>query len=155
MIGIGLGAIALAGVIHVGIFLIEGPLWQSRSTWRLFGIRDAAVAEAARPWALNQGFYNLFLAVGAIGGAVTAAVAPALPACAAISAECLQQSVTSQVAAIAGIAVAAFSASCMVGAAVVLRVTGGRRSTRSALLQGALPFLGVAIVALAAATWQL
>ncbi len=67
---VGLAFIALAGLIHVFIFLLESVLWRSRSTWRQFGIASPEDAEVARPWALNQGYYNLFLAIGAIAGGI-------------------------------------------------------------------------------------
>lgn len=38
------------------------------STWRIFGLRSQADAETTRPLAYNQGFYNLFLALGVVAG---------------------------------------------------------------------------------------
>jgi putative membrane protein len=59
----------LAALVHVYIFVIESLQFEKPSTLRTFGIRaeDAAVM---KPWAFNQGFYNLFLAIGAAAGVV-------------------------------------------------------------------------------------
>jgi len=121
---IGLAFIILAGLIHVLIFALESLLWRSRRTWRQFGIASEADAEVAAPWAFNQGFYNLFLAVGAIAGAI------------------------------GGIAcgfggwgwVAVFSALCMIGAAVVLIASSRGKMLRGALIQGAAPLIGAVLV---------
>ena len=50
----------------------------------------------------------------------------------------------------AGTAIAAFSAACMVGAALVLAISGGRTSLRSAAMQGTLPALGLILLAIGA-----
>ncbi len=56
--------VVLAGLIHVRIFLAETRLWGTPGVNKAFGI-TAAQAETMRLLAWNQGFYNLFLAVGA------------------------------------------------------------------------------------------
>lgn len=61
--------VALAGLLHVVIFVLESVLWARPSTWRRFGLASQADADTTRPMAFNQGFYNLFLAVGALLGA--------------------------------------------------------------------------------------
>lgn len=116
----------VAGLIHVAIFALESLLWRSRSTWRQFGIRSAEDAEVARPWALNQGYYNLFLAVGAIAGGIASLAGGAYP----------------------WAAVAMFSAICMVGAAVVLAVSSRGALLRGAIIQGLVPLVGVVLFAL-------
>ena len=58
----------IAALIHVYIWLLESVLWTSESTRRTFGVKSAADAEALRPMAYNQGFYNLFLALGRYNG---------------------------------------------------------------------------------------
>jgi putative membrane protein len=80
---------------------------------------------AVRPMAFNQGFYNLFLAVGIVGGL-------ALVAAGSVD---------------AGRAVVLFACACMVGAGAVLLSTN-RRFVRSAAIQ-ALPPLVAIVVALA------
>lgn len=143
--------IALAGALHVYIFAIESVVWRSKRTWRIFGITDEASAEIARPWAFNQGFYNLFLAIGAIGGAIAGIVGSSGPVCLAMTEECLRAAVQVEWVGIAGTAIAAFSAACMVGAALVLAISGGRASLRSAAMQGTLPALGLILLAIGAA----
>ena len=57
-------AAVVAALIHVWFFVMES-LWFTRPTvWRRFGITSEADAAVVRSWAYNQGFYNLFLAVG-------------------------------------------------------------------------------------------
>lgn len=143
--------IALAGALHVYIFAIESVVWRSKRTWRVFGIADEATAEIARPWAFNQGFYNLFLAIGAIGGAIAGFIGSSGAVCMAMTEECLRAAVQVEWVGIAGTAIAAFSAACMVGAALVLALSGGRASLRSAALQGTLPLLGLILLAIGAA----
>src|SRR5256885_11019388 len=57
----------LAGVVHVLIFCMES-LWWTSPTVRARFRHTAEQAEATRLFAFNQGFYNLFLAVGTIAG---------------------------------------------------------------------------------------
>ncbi len=122
----GLAFIVLAGLIHVLIFALESLLWRGRQTWRQFGIASEADAEVAQPWAFNQGFYNLFLALGAIAGGIGGIVA--------------------------GFGgwgwVAVFTALCMIGAAIVLIGSSRGKLLRGALIQGVAPLIGVVLVAI-------
>lgn len=60
----------LAALVHVYIFWLEALAFETAGR-RTFGVAAADVA-AMKPWAFNQGFYNLFLAVGTgIGVAIT------------------------------------------------------------------------------------
>jgi len=44
-------------------------VWFMRPTvWRRFGLTSAADAAIVRSFAFNQGFYNLFLAIGVLAG---------------------------------------------------------------------------------------
>lgn len=62
--------IALApALLHVFIFWIETWGWGKPSSNRAFGVKPEEV-ETLRPWAFNQGWYNLFLAVAVLGGLV-------------------------------------------------------------------------------------
>src|SRR6187431_3070050 len=61
---------ALAAILHVYIFLMESVQWTQPRVWKRFGVPDQATADAIKPMAYNQGFYNLFLAVGATIGLV-------------------------------------------------------------------------------------
>ena len=60
--------VALAAFLHVYIFLMESIWWTRPATWKRFGVASQADADATRPMAYNQGFYNLFLAGGAVIG---------------------------------------------------------------------------------------
>ncbi len=147
----GLVLVGIAGVIHVGIFLLESILWRSRRTWRNFGVASEADAEIARPWAFNQGFYNLFLAIGALGGGVGGIVASATVGVASfgwaaytpLSGAVLAPAIGPT----AWTFVAAFSALCMVGAAIVLIASSRGVMLRGALLQGIVPLVGLALIA--------
>src|SRR5690606_31216414 len=55
----------LAAVIHFGFFALETVLWSRPRVQHQFGVRSPADADVVRPWAFNQGFYNLFFAIGA------------------------------------------------------------------------------------------
>lgn len=116
----------VAALIHVYIFALESLLWGRPSTRRTFGVRDERDAEVLRPMAYNQGFYNLFLAIGALVGIVLFA--------AALRAD-------------AGLALALFALGCMLLAALVL-VTSNRRMLRAALVQGVAPALGILFLVL-------
>ena len=62
--------VALAALLHGYIFLMESVWWTRPSTWKRFGVADQAAADTTRPMAYNQGFYNLFLGIGAALGLV-------------------------------------------------------------------------------------
>jgi putative membrane protein len=114
----------IAGLFHVVIFAMESLLILRPAVWRRFLLTSQAEAQAVHPWALNQGFYNLFLAAGALGG-VIASLAGSDAAASAI---------------------VAFSCGCMAAAGVVLIATD-RRMVRAAIIQAGPPL--VALVALA------
>ena len=69
------GFALFAALIHVYIFVLESLQWTKESTRRTFGVRSAADSELLRPMAYNQGFYNLFLALGTLLGVWFARVA--------------------------------------------------------------------------------
>ena len=117
----------LAAVIHLGFFALESVLWSRPRVQRIFGVRSADDAEIARPWAYNQGFYNVFLAIGAGIGLVL---------------------LGTRVFAEAGVALAIFTLGSMLLAAIVL-VSSNPRMWRGAVLQGAAPALGLIFLALA------
>lgn len=115
---------ALAALLHVYIFLMESVQWTQPRIWKRFGVPDQAAADTTRPMAYNQGFYNLFLAIGAILGIVLFWAGDA-----------------GTVAGIAGRTLVLFSLGSMIAAALVL-VTTGSRYVRAALIQGTLPLIG-------------
>ena len=57
----------VAGVVHVLIFCMESLWWTSPKVRARFR-HSAEQAETTRLFAFNQGFYNLFLAVGTFAG---------------------------------------------------------------------------------------
>jgi putative membrane protein len=113
---------ALAALLHVYIFIMESVRWTTPAVWRRFGVADQQAADIVRPMAYNQGFYNLFLAIGAGLGILLFAMG----------------SPDSEV---AGRTLILFSLGSMVGAALVLTTTG-LKYLRAALLQGTLPLIG-------------
>lgn len=119
--------VGLAALIHVYIFYMESITWTTPGTWRRFGIRNQEDADTIQPMAYNQGFYNAFLAVGALAGIILA------------SSPTLHQ---------AGIALELFTSLSMVLAATVL-VISSPRLARAAALQGALPLIGLVLIAIA------
>ncbi len=109
----------LAALAHVYIFAIESLLMDRPSTHRTFGI-TAEQAEVLKPLFYNQGFYNLFLALGT--GAGLALLGANRDA---------------------GVALILFGTGSMLAAALVL-VTSDRRKARAALAQGLFPVLSLA-----------
>jgi putative membrane protein len=60
-------AAALAGLIHVLFFCMESLWWTKPAVYRRFRSTESQ-AQTTKSLALNQGFYNLFLAAGVFGG---------------------------------------------------------------------------------------
>jgi putative membrane protein len=120
---IGQVAALIAAVIHVAIFAMESLLFTRPAVRGRFHVGEADVA-VARPWAFNQGFYNLFLAVGTVVGLIL-----------------LHTGGTTQ----AGRALVALACGSMLGAALVLICTD-RRMARGALLQGLLPLVALLLI---------
>ena len=112
--------VVLAGVFHLAVFAMESLLFSRPSTYKRFLVKDEAEAAAARPWAFNQGFYNLFLAVGALGGLIWGGDK--------------------------GHAIALFACACMAGAGLVL-VASDRRMVRAAATQAVPPILALVLAA--------
>ena len=115
---------ALAALLHVYIFVMESVQWTQPKIWKRFGVADQSAADTTKPMAYNQGFYNLFLAIGVVIGLVLLFVG----------------SDTAPVHA-AGLALVLFALGSMVAAALVL-LTTGLRYLRAALIQGTLPLIG-------------
>ncbi|RJS47035.1 DUF1304 domain-containing protein [Nocardioides cavernaquae] len=112
----------LAALLHVYIWVLESLVWSTKGR-RVFGI-SAEQAEANRQFAYNQGFYNLFLAIGTGVGVAFAA------------GDCHW-----------GIPLVVFGTASMLGAALVL-VTDDRTQVRGALVQGTFPALALIALAL-------
>jgi putative membrane protein len=116
-------AALIAALIHVAIFAMESLLFPRPEVRGRFHVGEADVA-AVRPWAFNQGFYNLFLAVGTIAGLAL-----------------LHTGGYRQ----AGTALVVLACASMLGAALVLIGTD-RRMARAALLQGLLPLIALLLL---------
>ncbi|HEX4058728.1 MAG TPA: DUF1304 domain-containing protein [Galbitalea sp.] len=121
MLVIGIVFAALAALLHVYIFIMESVLWTRPSIWKRFGLKSQADAETIRPMALNQGFYNLFLAIGVFIGFFLLPHPGLHPA---------------------GVLLILFCCASMLAAALVL-VISNRRMLRAAATQGLFPLLAV------------
>lgn len=118
--------VSLAAALHVGIFIMQSVAWSRPTVWKRFGIKSQADAEVNKPLAYNQGFYNLFLAIGAVVGIIFFAVG--------------SESV--------GVALVVFAMASMVAASVVL-LSSGRHFIIGALVQGVLPLIGMVLILMA------
>ncbi|MBF4605210.1 putative membrane protein [Curtobacterium sp. PhB172] len=108
----------LAGLVHVYIWFLESIIWTSPRARKVFGIATETEADATRSLAFNQGFYNLFLAIGAILGVVLVLAGNTAT----------------------GWTLVVFSTASMLGAAVIL-IGSGRKYVNSAFKQGTLPLI--------------
>jgi putative membrane protein len=113
---------SLAALLHVYIFVMESVLWTRPSTWKRFGIGSQDDAATIRPMALNQGFYNLFLAIGVVVGLLLLTFRPG-----------------------AGLPIALFSCASMLAASLVL-VISNPKLARAALVQGLFPLIAVVLL---------
>ena len=118
--------VAIAAVIHLVIFALESVLWSRPATWKRFGLRTQEEADIVRPMAYNQGFYNVFLALGAGAGIVMIAYA----------------NVQAQ-----GIALSIFVLLSMLLASIVL-ITSNPKLARAAMTQGLAPLIGLIFLVL-------
>jgi putative membrane protein len=117
---IAVAAALVAAAIHVWFFVLESLIFARPTVWGRFGLRSAEAAETVRPMAFNQGFYNLFLAAGVVGGLLLVA-SGSQPA---------------------GRAIVLFACACMLGAGVVLGTTN-RRLAAAAALQAVPPLIAI------------
>ena len=69
MMIVGLVLAVLAALLHVYIFYMESIAWTTPRVRAVFRTSEADAA-ATKQLAYNQGFYNLFLAVAVLLGAV-------------------------------------------------------------------------------------
>ncbi len=110
----------LAALLHVYFFFLESVAFRKPFAHRTFGVSDPAEVELLAFPMLNQGFYNLFLAIGTAVGVV------------GVARDWEPQGTTLVV----------FGCLFMVGAALVL-VIARPRMARAAAIQGALPLLAL------------
>ncbi|HEX4444314.1 MAG TPA: DUF1304 domain-containing protein [Galbitalea sp.] len=120
----------LAALLHVYIFVMESILWTRPSIWRRFGLKSQDDAQIMRPMALNQGFYNLFLAIGVFVGFFL------LPHPTLHS---------------AGVMLILFCCASMLAASLVL-VISNPKMVRAAVTQGLLPLIAVVCLAVLGVT---
>jgi putative membrane protein len=120
-------AALVAAACHVLFFVFESVLWDRPTVHARFGLDRAEDARVVRPMAFNQGFYNLFLALGIVGGVLLLASG--------------QRD--------AGRAIVLFACACMVGAGGVLLATN-RRFLQASLIQAGPPLVAIVVALLAA-----
>lgn len=118
LIAIALALIAAA--LHVLFFYFESVVFTQPATWQRFRIASQQDADTIAPMALNQGFYNLFLAGGVLLGVILLAI-----------------NWTE-----AGRAIVLFACLSMALAGAVL-VTSNRKLFRAAALQAVPPLLAI------------
>ncbi len=114
----------LAAALHVYIFAMESLLWTTPRVRATFGTTEEQ-ADVTRGLALNQGFYNLFLAIVTVAGIVAHALGSHAVGAALV---------------IAGVG-------SMLAAATVLILSDGTKAS-AAIKQGALPLLALVLLAL-------
>ena len=61
-------AALIAMAIHAYFFLLESVWFMRPVVWSRFGLKSVEHAAIVRSFAFNQGFYNLFLAIGVLVG---------------------------------------------------------------------------------------
>jgi len=110
-------AAILAGVVHVLIFCMES-LWWTTPTVRVRFRQAPEQANATKLFAFNQGFYNLFLAIGTFAGLALVLMGHAGSGLTLVRWNCLS----------------------MLGAAIVLAASAPQLR-RGAVIQGAAPLL--------------
>lgn len=114
----------LAALVHVYIFWLEALAFATAGR-KVFGI-GAEDAQTVSPWAYNQGFYNLFLAVGTGVGIALAG--------------------ENRDASLALVAMGTWS---MVAAALVLITSDGSKA-RGAVIQGLFPLIALLLLGIRA-----
>ncbi len=120
---VGLMLAGIAATLHVAFFVLESVLFRLPIGRRVFGVRAESDSAPLRLFAVNQGIYNLALAIVVFIGIVLAALEPA---------------------SIAGIAVIVAGCAVMTVAGAALALTAPLRTLPIALAQGLPPLLAIA-----------
>ena len=120
---VGLMLAGIAATLHVAFFVLESVLFRLPIGRRVFGVRAESDSAPLRLFAVNQGIYNLALAIVVFIGIVLVALEPA---------------------SIAGIAVIVAGCAVMTVAGAALALTAPLRTLSIALAQGLPPLLAIA-----------
>ncbi|MFN8296959.1 MAG: DUF1304 domain-containing protein [Chitinophagales bacterium] len=110
----------VAALFHVLFFLMESVFWMNPKVHKSFGIKTVEEASQFKLSFFNQGFYNLFLAIGVFTGIYF-----------------LQGEY-----AVAGKILILFCCASMLGAAIVLLVSKPKM-LRGVFIQGLAPFIAI------------
>jgi len=121
----------VAGLLHVLFFKLESLDWRKPRTWKTFGLASQEDADTTASLAFNQGFYNLFLAVGTFVGIAYVAFSDDHDTI--------------------GWTLIVFACGSMLAAAIVLITSGGKAFARAAAIQGVPALLAVVTALVAAA----
>ncbi|MEV7396663.1 DUF1304 domain-containing protein [Aeromicrobium sp. NPDC092404] len=113
----------IAALLHVLFFKLESLDWRKPKTWKTFGVASQADADTTASLAFNQGFYNLFLAIGTFVGIGLVALTGDRDTM--------------------GWTLIVFACGSMVAAAAVLVSSGGKPYARAAAIQGVAPLVAV------------
>lgn len=116
-------AALVAAAIHAYFFILESIWFMRPRVWSRFGLKSSEDASVVRSFAYNQGFYNLFLAIGILAGLWLVAVGEMAP----------------------GRAILLFACGSMVAAGTVL-VAHNAAFLRAGLIQAAPPAVAIALV---------
>ena len=116
----------ISAAVHFYFFVLESMRWNVPETMGVYGITSAEDAEITQPLAYIQGFYNLFLGVGAVLGVLLLGVSNA----------------------VAGVTLISFSTACMALAAVVLLASRWPLA-RIALIRGVPALLALVLTLMA------
>jgi len=114
----------ISGVMHLYFFKLESVDWLKPKTWKKFGLASQEHAEILRAMAYNQGFYNLFLALGVLLGSLLLSINTTV-----------------------GFSLIIFSATSMTLAGLVLLLSV-KNSKRAALIQALPPLFGILFILL-------
>ncbi|GAA3292670.1 DUF1304 domain-containing protein [Arthrobacter citreus] len=117
----------IAAAVHLYIFVLESLRWTEPATMAVFRVSTPQEAASTQALAYNQGFYNLFLAVGVLLGVVLLTAGSR----------------------VAGLTLMSFASASMVLAALVLAASN-RSMIRPALIQGGPPAVCLAFTLLGA-----
>jgi putative membrane protein len=117
----------VSAAVHFYFFVLESLRWTAAQTMGIYGIPTVQDAETTQPLAYTQGFYNLFLGVGAVLGVLLLGVSNP----------------------VAGLTLMSFSTACMTLASVVL-LAGKWPLGRIALIRGIPALLALVLTLLGA-----